>query len=66
MLKCTAVIAYPEHDEKRALNVPVLPQRNERVTFGTSLSSESFVVRQIEYIINDEGNTIAIHIHMEE
>lgn len=68
MLKCTACIAHHDYDEKRQMVVPVLPTKGQRVTFGVDiLSSESYVVKQIEYIIDPHsGATIAIHVHMEE
>lgn len=66
MLKCTAVIQRDGYNEERKLNVPVLPNVGDTVTY-LYVHNEKFTVLSIEYVTHpDSGDCLAINVHLEE
>lgn len=65
MLKCTAVIPRDGYNEERKLNVPVLPNVGDTVTY-LYVHNESFTVRSIEYVNHpDSGDCLSINVYLE-
>lgn len=66
MLKCTAVIPRDGYNETRKLNVPVLPNVGDTVTYLCAVT-EKFTVTSLEYETHpDTGDCMAINVHLEE
>lgn len=64
-MKCTAVIHHLNNTKTRPFNVPVLPLSGDTITFSSDEFDDSYIVKRIEFVANEEGLTVAINIHCE-